>query len=90
MVAKTTNSTTTAAYRSLRDKLIALDAKLSGDERIGFRKAFPTQLFKSSSEAIDFLFAAPEEILDSEELEVFSRLGQIQDVDLSNRCALHA
>ena len=80
--------TSTAAYRRLLDKLPSIEAKLSPRQRATFHALLPREMFEPNSASIEFLFAAPDEILAPHELEIFFRLRESKDVDLAAPCAL--
>jgi serine-type anaerobic sulfatase-maturating enzyme len=80
--------TSTATYRRLLDKLSSIEAKLSPWDRSTFRALLPRELFGPDGTSLEFLFAAPHEILSSGELEIFLRLQESKDVDLAAPCAL--
>lgn len=82
--------TSTATYRRLLDKLSSIEAKLSPRERSAFHALLPRGMFKLNSTSIEFLFAAPHEILSPAELEIFLRLRESKDVDLAAPCALRS
>jgi len=82
--------TSIANYRSLVDKLSRIEAKLSPRERAMFHAILPKELFGPNSATIEFLFATPQEILSRDELEIFLRLRESQDVDLAAPCALRS
>ena len=74
--------TSTATYHRLLDRLAIFETNLSAQERAAFRQVLPPRFSE-----LDFLFAAPEEILSPSEQEIFSRL-QREDIDLGGPCAL--
>ena len=80
--------TSTATYRRLLAKLPSIEAKLSPRARSTFRALLPRQIFETNNTSIEFLFAAPDEILAPRELEIFLRLRESKDVDLAASCAL--
>lgn len=82
--------TSTATYRNLVKKLTALETKLSPQERANLRALLPKQIFTPHGAGMEFLFAAPEDILTPNELEIFSRLRDGDDVDLVSPCALRS
>lgn len=82
--------TSTATYRRLLDKLPSIEAKLSARERSTLHALLPREMFKPNSTTLEFLFAAPDEILAPRELEIFLRLRESKDVDLAAPCALRA
>ncbi len=82
------NVTSTATYRSLLDKLLTIEAKLSPRERSTFHALLPRELLKPNNTSLEFLFAVPQEILSPRELEIFLRLRESKDVDLATPCAL--
>src|SRR6266480_4421293 len=79
-----------ATYRRLLDKLSSIEAKLSPRQRSTFHALLPREMFKPNSTSIEFLFAAPHEILGPRELEIFLRLRESKDVDLAAPCALRS
>jgi len=80
--------TSTATYRRLLDKLPSIEAKLSPRQRATFHAVLPREIFEPNNTSIEFLFAAPDEILAPRELEIFLRLRESKDVDLAAPCVL--
>jgi uncharacterized protein len=80
--------TSIATYRRLLDKLLSIEAKLSPPERSALHALLPRELLKPNATSLEFLFAAPHEILSAHELEIFLRLQESNDVDFAASCAL--
>ena len=57
--------TSIATYRRLLDKLLSIEAKLSPPERSALHSLLPRDMLKPNGTSIEFLFAAPHEILSS-------------------------
>ena len=80
--------TSIATYRRLLDKLLSIEAKLSPRERSALHSLLPRDLLRPNATSLEFLFAAPHEILSSHELEIFLRLQESNDIDFAAPCAL--
>ena len=79
--------TSTATYRRVLNKLSSIEAKLSPRQRSIFHALLPREMLKPDGTSIEFMFAAPHEILSPGELEIFLRLRESKDVDLAAPCA---